>query len=198
MYLHHSLTAGPGIVVHLGRGGDEVAHLEHRQFGLRGHRVAHADHELALDDGHVLIGRMPVRLDHVVVGQLEPHGDDGARGGVALQHHHLGAGGEDGWRGSPGQLVGALGRIGLGVARGLGHQGGRRGEGGERDEPCAEVNVTGTHCNLSLVRNPSCTVDPQITPISQIVYLSICQRKPPLGYRVLGSTADIPRVSDHA
>ena len=57
--------------------------------------------ERARDDGHVLGRGMPVRHDLVAVRHLEADHIRSLRRGVALEHGHLGAGLEHGWRGPP-------------------------------------------------------------------------------------------------
>ena len=76
-------------------------------IALRSKHVAESDQERAFDDGHVLVGGVPVRGEHVPVGEAESDREEfpgGAR--VALEDCHLRAGRERVGCGSVDDVVG--------------------------------------------------------------------------------------------
>ena len=89
MHLHDRRSLGPREMMHPGGHPHETSRVDELTF-CRIERVAHSGAERAAHDGHVFIGRMPMRAKLATVGQFKPH-DEGSAGfeGISVEDRGL-------------------------------------------------------------------------------------------------------------
>src|SRR6266566_8259731 len=77
VHLYDCRSLGPRKMMHPRRHPHEASRVDKLTFG-RIESIAHPGTEGAADNGHVLIGRMPMRPKLATVGEFEPHGEGSA------------------------------------------------------------------------------------------------------------------------